>query len=99
MFRKFQPQGLRIILILKEGDNIKNIPFEYYQATGTTRWLEIWNNNVLVIDCSIGDNYEKLFEGVNIYLSKFMTDNEELPPDPDDIMDNEAKQSMILEAF
>jgi len=25
-----------------------------------------------------------------------MTDNEEMPPDPDDIMDNEAKQSMIL---
>ena len=28
-----------------------------------------------------------------------MTDNEEMPPDPDDIMDNEAKQSMILQAF
>ena len=50
-----------------------------------------------MLECEIGDNFEKLFEGVIIYLSKYMSDNEELQ-DPDDIMDNEAKQSMILES-
>ena len=39
-FRKLQPGGLRIILTLKEDDDgIKNIPFEYYRARGSPRWL------------------------------------------------------------
>ena len=38
-FRKLQPPGLRIILTLKEDDDIKNIPFDYYLAIGELRWL------------------------------------------------------------
>jgi hypothetical protein len=53
---------------------------------------------VHVLDCQIGDNYSKLFEGVNSYLSKYMNDNQELQ-DPDDIMDNEIKQSMIIDSI
>ena len=99
-FRKFLPEGMSIILTLKENDSITSVPFDYYRATGSPRWLELWNNSALVLDCEIGDNYQKVFGGVLIYLKKFTLEvNNTGYLSPDEIMNNEAKQTMILDAF
>lgn len=64
------PDGIIILITLNDDDQIGDTPFNYYLFKSNKRWLEIWKDKNLVLECSIGKDMINLIKGITYYLDK-----------------------------